>query len=208
MGLGVKQRIGVLGGTFDPIHVGHVAIARSARSSLDLDYIVLIPAGQPWLRSVKPVGNAYHRLAMTELAAESERWLRVSDIEIKRPGPTFTVDTLEQLRDTYGHWSELYLIVGEDALKDLHRWRNPERVVKLAQVIGVKRPGVASVDLKKMFPAEDQQPIILEGPLLDISAKEVRERIAAGRPIDQLVPESVETYINSNNLYREKIQSQ
>ena len=206
--MGIKERIGVLGGTFDPIHMGHLAIARSARSFLDLDYILLIPAGQPWLRQVKPAENAYHRLAMTKLAAESEPWLLVSDIEVNRPGPTFTVETLEQLRNIHGDWTELYLIIGEDALKDLHRWRNPERVVKLAQVIGVKRPGVASVDLKKMFPAEDQQPIILEGPLLDISAMEVRERIAAGRPIDQLVPESVETYINSNNLYREKIQSQ
>ena len=206
MGLGVKQRIGVLGGTFDPIHVGHVAIARSARSSLDLDYIVLIPAGQPWLRSVKPVGNAYHRLAMTELAAESERWLLVSDIEIKRPGPTFTVDTLEQLRDIYGHWSELYLIVGEDALKDLHLWRSPERVVNMAQVIGVKRPGLEALDIinmRKMFPEKTQQPIILEGPSLHISAMEVRERVATGRPIGHLVTKSVEAYIHSNNLYRE-----
>jgi nicotinate-nucleotide adenylyltransferase len=202
VGLGIKERIGVLGGTFDPIHMGHLAIARCARSFLDLDYILLIPAGQPWLRQVKPVESAYHRLAMTKLTAESEQWLLVSDIEVNRPGPTFTVDTLEQLRNIHEDRTELYLIIGEDALKDLHRWRNPERVVKLAQVIGVKRPGVASADLKKMFPAEDQQPIILEGPLLDISAMEVRERIAAGRPIGHLVPESVETYINSNSLYR------
>ena len=130
MGLGVKKRIGILGGTFDPIHMGHLAIARSARSVLNLDYIILIPAGQPWLRQVKPVGDSYQRLAMANLAAESEAWLLVSDIEIKRLGPTFTVDTLEQLNSMNDDQTEFYLILGEDALKELHLWRNPERVVK------------------------------------------------------------------------------
>ena len=129
--MGVKKRIGILGGTFDPIHMGHLAIARSARSFLNLDYIILIPAGQPLLRQVKPVGDSYQRLAMANLAAESEPWLLVSDIEIKRLGP-----------------------------------------------------------------------VIIEGPLLDISAREIRERVAMERPIGHLVHKSVADYINSCNLYK------
>tara|TARA_B100001123_G_scaffold114328_1_gene133273 strand:+ start:80122 stop:80781 length:660 start_codon:yes stop_codon:yes gene_type:complete len=204
VGLGVKKRIGILGGTFDPIHMGHLAIARSARSFLNLDYIILIPAGQPWLRQVKPVGDPYQRLAMANLAAESEPWLLVSDIEIKRLGATFTVDTLEQLSSMNDDQTEFYLILGEDALKELHLWRNPERVVKLAQIIGIKRPGVEAVDitdLMKMFP-EENQPVIIEGPLLDISAREIRERVAMERPIGHLVHKSVDAYINSCNLYK------
>ena len=107
----IDKRIGILGGTFDPIHIGHLAIARTARCCLELDYVVLIPAGEPWLRSTMPVGSAYHRLAMANLAAESDPGLLVSDMEVKRSGPTFTVDTLEQLQSTHGHSTELHLIV-------------------------------------------------------------------------------------------------
>ena len=121
-------RIGILGGTFDPIHLGHLAIAEDALDRLGLDRVIMIPAGRPWLKSGQTVTAADHRLAMVRLAIEGRPGLEVSTIEVDRPGPTYTVDTLVELREELGSQVELYLILGMDSVRELRRWRDPERL--------------------------------------------------------------------------------
>ena len=138
-------KIGILGGTFDPIHFGHLAIAEEALNRLDLDRVILIPAGRPWLKSDQLVTSAAHRLAMVRLAIQNRPGLEVSTIEVDRPGPTYTVDTLVELRRELGSGVELYLILGMDSVRELRRWRDPERLFGMCTVVAVSRPD--SVDV-------------------------------------------------------------
>ena len=148
-------KIGILGGTFDPIHEGHLMVAESVRECLSLDKVIFIPAGRPWLKSGQSVTAPVHRLSMVELAIEGNPHFEVSRIEIERPGPTYTVDTLTELRRRKED-AELYLILGMDSVRDLGRWHRPERIFELCWVAAVHRPGVADVsvrDLERVFPS-------------------------------------------------------
>ena len=199
-----KHRIGILGGTFDPIHFGHLAIAEEARDRLDLDRVILIPAGRPWLKSDQMVTSAAHRLAMVRLAIEDRPGLEVSTIEVDRPGPTYTVDTLAELREELGSGVELYLVLGMDSVRELRRWRYPERLFDLCTVVAVSRPDspdVSSAEIEDSFTAARGRIRMVRGPMLDISATGIRLRVAEGRSISDSVPSSVERYIREHGLY-------
>ena len=198
------HRIGILGGTFDPIHLGHLAIAEVARDRLDLDRVILIPAGRPWLKSGQQVTSADHRLAMVKLAVEDRPELEVSSIEIERPGPTYTVDTLVDLRNALGSGTELYFILGMDSVRDLRRWHEPERLFDMCTVVAVSRPDsvdISTTEIECEFPVAHDRIKTIRGPMLDISATDIRQRITESRPISDCVPQPVEQYIREHELY-------
>jgi len=203
-GNGDKYKVGVLGGTFDPVHNAHLAIADEARLQLELDEVVLVPAGQPWMKSGVVTAAAEHRVAMLRLAIADKFGFRVSTVEIDRPGPSYTVDTLRKLNNEFVELAELYFIIGWDNLPDLPRWKEPSRIIELCHLVVLPRPGYALPDLDaldKKIPGLLQRIIIMERPEMDISATEIRERVAKGLDISKLVPQGVAEYIKKNGLY-------
>ncbi len=167
--------------------------------------MIFIPAGRPWLKSGQSVTDSAHRLAMVELAIEGNPRFEVSRIEIERPGPTYTVDTLAELRRRMGD-ADLYLILGMDSVRELGRWHRPERIFELCSVAGVSRPGVADVsagDLERAFPSSAGRVRMVSGPMVDTSATDIRSR-AAGEATLQSVPDSVRDYIRRHSLYTER----
>lgn len=196
------MRIGVFGGTFDPIHMGHLIVAEDARAALQLDEILFIPAGQPWFKSFKQITDAHHRLAMVRLAVESNPYFAVSAIEVKRSGPSYTVDTLAELRCMRAA-AEFVVILGIDALREIDRWHQPRRLFEFASVIGMARPGT-SLDISVLnaaIPGASSRMQLLDSALVDISGTDIRQRAAAGRSIRYRVPAEVERYIHENGLY-------
>ena len=198
---GAGRKIGVFGGTFDPVHVGHLIAAEEARASLSLDEVVFVPAGRPWFKEGRPLTGAGHRLAMVELAVAGHAHFRVWDVEVRRPGPSYTVDTLEELRTELGEAAELYLIVGTDVLSELSRWQRPERVVEMATIVGMRRAGAEELGPEQM--EAPSRPLIVDGPRIEVSGADLRRRVAEGRPIRYMVPEAVERYIREHRLYRD-----
>lgn len=197
------MRLGVFGGTFDPVHTGHLVAAETARQAADLDSIMFVPAGEPWLKDGEVVGAKQDRMRMVELAIDGNNRFIGSDMELQRPGPTYSVDTLEALRDQRPG-DQLFLIVGMDALDDFGRWSRPQRILKLATLLGIARPGYNRPDpsqLDDIRPGVSRDVIVAEGPLLDVSATDIRERLGRGASVRYLVPEAVERYIYENGLY-------
>lgn len=198
------MNIGLLGGTFDPVHVGHLIIAEEVRLKLALDEVLFIPTGQPWLKSERSVASGEHRLEMLKLAISSNPHFKVSTIELERPGPSYSVDTASALKDELGAEVELYFIVGFDALAELPIWKELSRLLDLCQVVGVRRPGYAELDwrsLEQAIPGVSSRVIVVDVPQIDISSTQIRERVAKGLSIRYLVPEAVEGYISKNRLY-------
>lgn len=198
------MKLGVFGGTFDPIHIGHLIVAEDARVQLGLDKVLFVPAGQPWLKADRQVTEARHRLAMVERAVASNPCFRASDIEVARPGPTYTADTLAELRRKLGSDAEIYFILGLDSLRQLSRWHRPERVLEMCTVVGVSRPGAGDFDpgtLDAITPGASSKVVLLRVPLIDISGTDIRRRVAAGLSIKYRVPEAVEAYIYEQGLY-------
>lgn len=201
-----SMKIGILGGTFDPIHEGHLKIAESARVCLRLDKVIFIPAGRPWLKSDRRVTSPGHRLAMVELATRDNPHFEVSDIEIERLGPTYTVDTLSELRQNMAEGTEIYLILGMDSIRELVRWHRPDLIFEMCTVVAVSRPGVANVsisDLERDFPSSTDRLKIIDGPMVDTSATEIRFRAGEDVPIYG-IPDSVRDYIREHALYIER----
>ena len=198
------SRIGILGGTFDPIHYGHLAIADAARDALGLERVILIPAGRPWLKAARRVGDSAHRLAMARLGVAGRDGFEVSAMEVERPGPTYTVDTLSQLRQELGDEAMLHLILGMDSIRELGRWREPERLFDLCRIVAVSRPDIQDVspaELARRFPSSVGKLTIARGPMLNVSATEIRRRAAEGASIAEFVPPPVERYILEKGLY-------
>ena len=199
------MRIGILGGTFDPVHVGHLIIAEEALSRLALNQVLFIPAGQPWLKAGQDLSPAEHRLKMVELAIASNPRLGVSRIEIDRSGPTYTVDTLEQLRRDLGEDVQLHFILGLDALEQFHRWEQPERIIELCELALVSRPGFQNSRILDeqlgRYPELGSKVNFLAAPVMDISGSSIRFRASQGRSIKYRVPEAVERYIEKHSLY-------
>lgn len=199
------MKTGILGGTFDPVHLGHLAIVEEARTALDLSEIFMIPAGQPAIKPENEVTPAEHRLRMLELAVKDRPYLKVSDMEIKRPGTSYTVDTLAQLRKSSGEEVDLYFIIGWDSLMQLPAWREPEKMLGMCRLIAVPRPGYPRPDmdeLETLVPGIKQRTVMLEKPLVDISASAIRSMAARGESIDRFVPGPVADYIRKHKLYR------
>lgn len=181
--------IGVFGGTFDPVHVGHLAIANDALDELELERVFFVPARRSPLKQDGPVASPEDRLAMLTAAIADEPRFRVSPVELDRKGPSFTVDTLEALRGE----GALFLILGSDAYADFERWREPARIRDLATIVLAARPGA---------PNAPRGVRMLDSPLMDISARELRARAARGRSLRYLVPEAALRYIEEHRLYR------
>jgi nicotinate-nucleotide adenylyltransferase len=210
-------RLGILGGTFNPIHRAHLQLAETALHALDLEKVLFVPAGEPPLKRAG-VAPARHRLAMLRLALEGRPRFVVDELELQRPGTSYTVDTLAELARRHPD-RELWFLCGADALADLETWRSPERLFEHASFAAVARPGqpralaqLVPARLARDFrPLHDQEWLhrsghrlcILPFELGDISATQIRARVAAGAPIDDLVPESVARYIDQHQLYRE-----
>ena len=185
------MRVGIFGGTFDPVHVGHLAIARAALDSASLGRVIFVPARRSPLKTTGPIASEADRFAMLEAAVKDEPRFSVSRVELERPGPSFTVDTLEALRDQ----GELSLILGSDALADLPKWRSPERIRQLATLLVARRPGAPEPD-----PASGAR--AFDAPCLDISSRELRQRASRGLSLRYLVPDDVWRHIERKGLYR------
>ena len=198
------MRLGLLGGTFDPVHRGHLALARAARHELGLDEVLFLPAGQPWRKAGRMIGSNEHRLAMLQRALEDEAGFRVSRLELERPGPSYTADTLEALRDDRPE-DELFSLLGEDALIDLPNWARPQRILELARLAVARRADSspeALEEAERRLPGLGERVIWLKMPAVAVSATEIRERVRGGQPIGGLVPATVEEYIRKQGLYR------
>jgi len=194
-----------MGGTFDPIHSGHIAVAGEARKQLALSEVLFIPAGQPWLKADREITPVEHRVEMVRLAIADEPHFKLSTMEIERPGPSYTTETLTDLRSQLSPGDGLYFIIGMDDLAQLPRWKNPAKLIELCLVVVAPRPGYAPLDLESLerdIPGLSQRVIFMNAPELDISALEIRGRIAKGLSISHLVPESVNRYIKQQGLYR------
>jgi len=203
------MNIGVLGGTFDPIHMGHLIIAEEVRARLDLDEVLFVPAGRPWLKlnNANAISPPRHRLEMVRLAIADEPAYRLSTMEIDRPGPSYTVDTMAELSNQVGAEGKLYFILGWDNLNQLPRWHQPQRLVELCRLVPVRRVGFASPDLDSLeaaVPGLAKSLVMLDTPQIEISSSEIRQRVARGLSIHQLVPEPVERYIVEHKLYTGK----
>ncbi|HXF58035.1 MAG TPA: nicotinate-nucleotide adenylyltransferase [Actinomycetota bacterium] len=197
------RRLGVMGGTFDPIHQGHLVTAEEARIEFDLDHVVFVPTGQPWMKTHRKVTPAEHRYLMVVIATASNPYFSVSRIEIDREGPTYTVDTLEELRRQSGPDTELFFITGADAILEIFRWKDPEEVLARAHFIAATRPGYDLARFEREAPTSHPNVSVLDVPALAISSTDVRRRVAEGRSIRYLVPEGVRAYIEKFGLYRD-----
>ena len=198
------MNIGVLGGTFDPIHNGHLIIAEEARARLNLTEVLFVPAGLPWLRMNSPISAAEHRVQMVRLAIGNKPYFKLSTIEVERAGPSYTVDTIAELKGRFGAKGELFFILGWDSLAELPKWREPERLIKLCRLAAVPRVGYPKPDLKALeaaIPGSANRVILLDTPLIDISASVIRQRVARGLSIGRLVPGPVARYIREQGLY-------
>lgn len=196
------DRLGVYGGTFDPVHCGHLAVARSVREAFDLDRILFIPARQSPLRA-PPLASAQDRLAMVRRAIDGLPGFEVSAIDIERPGPSYMVDTLQGLASQRPA-AEPFLILGADALDELPAWRQAGRILAAAQIITVPRPGHSTEMPRKVLtlhPNADRRIHLHRMPPVDISASRIRAQCARGRPVDAWVPRSVAEYIAAHDLY-------
>jgi nicotinate-nucleotide adenylyltransferase len=199
------MRVGILGGTFDPVHLGHLIVAEEARVRLELDRVVFIPTGHPWLKGAPPVASGADRLRMVEMAIVSNSAFQVSSNEVDRSGPTYTVETLQELTGELGPDAVLHFIMGMDALEQFDRWKEPEKLLGLCRLAIVNRPGHQGVDvndLVKRFPQAGTRLTLLSVPRIEISSTEIRQRVARGITIRYLVPDAVEGYISQHKLYR------
>ncbi|MEJ8554274.1 nicotinate-nucleotide adenylyltransferase [Tepidibacter sp. Z1-5] len=199
------KKIGVMGGTFNPIHYGHLATAEAVRNKYDLDKIIFMPSGNPPHKSKKEIIDKKHRYNMTMIATMSNIYFEASDIEIKREGMTYTVDTLEQLKKIYKN-SQIFFITGADALCDIDSWKYLDKNFELATFVGATRPGIESAKVNQKIDQLKQKYnaniVNIYVPSLDISSTDLRNRIKKIESIKYLLPENVEKYIYKNNLYR------
>ena len=193
------QRLGIMGGTFDPIHHGHLVAASEVGHHFDLDEVIFVPTGQPWQKNGRKVSPAEDRYLMTVIATASNPRFSVSRVDIDRPGETYTIDTLRDLRAQRGPDAEFYFITGADALAMMISWRDADELFKMAQFVGCTRPGHRLTITN--LPSDRIS--LVEIPALSISSTECRERVRAGQPIWYLVPDGVVQYISKRRLYRE-----
>ncbi|WP_280517294.1 nicotinate-nucleotide adenylyltransferase [Catellatospora sp. TT07R-123] len=194
----MASRIGIMGGTFDPIHHGHLVAASEVADRYALDEVVFVPTGQPWQKSGNPVTAAEDRYLMTVIATASNPRFSVSRADIDRGGDTYTVDTLRELRGQYGEKTELFFITGADALSKILSWKDANQLFELAHFVGVTRPGFDLTDAH--LPADVVS--LVQVPAMAISSTDCRRRVAAGQPVWYLVPDGVVQYITKRRLYR------
>ncbi len=192
-----RTRLGVMGGTFDPIHHGHLVAASEVRHWFGLDEVVFVPTGQPWQKEAREVTAAEDRYLMTVIATASNPSFSVSRVDIDRAGPTYTVDTLRDLKEQRGDDTDLFFITGADALEQILSWRDHNEMFQLAHFVGATRPG----HRLSVEGLPDDKITLVEVPALAISSSECRDRVTMGEPIWYLVPDGIVQYINKRGLY-------
>ncbi|GAA1100113.1 nicotinate-nucleotide adenylyltransferase [Nocardiopsis metallicus] len=195
----VPTKVGIMGGTFDPIHHGHLVAASEVAHLFGLDEVVFVPTGQPWQKDLAKVTPSEDRYLMTVIATAENPQFRVDRVEIDRSGPTYTLDTLREMRSVYGPGVELYFITGADALGAILSWHNVDELFDLAHFVGCNRPGHHLSDTG----LPEGKVSLVEVPALAISSTECRERVRKGEPIWYLVPDGIVRYINKTGLYLE-----
>jgi len=196
--------IGVLGGTFDPVHIAHLVIAQEAHSQLRLERVLFAPARQPWHKPKREPSPIDDRVALVRLAIAGDSRFELSLADAEREGPTYTVDTLRRLGERFPE-ARLYFIVGGDSLVELPTWREPQRIVRMCRLAVALRPG-QTVDLdalEREVPGVSAAVVLLDVPQMGVSSSDIRRRVAEGRPIRYLAPERVEAYIRERGLYRD-----
>jgi nicotinate-nucleotide adenylyltransferase len=192
-------RIGILGGTFNPIHLAHLAVGEEVREQCDLDRVIFVPAGQPPHREGEVIPEGAVRLEMVELSIRDNRHFRASSLELSRPGPSYTVETVRELRKELGSGEELFLIVGADNILEFDSWKNPDLLLDACTVLVATRPGY---DLDELPPRMVDRVRVVPVTSLAISSAEIRHRVRAGRSIRYLVPDGVLRVIEARGLYR------
>lgn len=200
-----KTNIGILGGTFDPIHFGHLTIAEEARCRLALSRVIFVPAGQPWLKVNREITPVEHRKKMIELAIAGRPCFELSTVDMERQGPSYTVDTLWDMRKNLGMKAKLFLILGWDSLNELPKWHNPAELPKICQLVAFTRTSSNPPNLESLevyIPGIKRSIVLLDIEPIDISSTDIRMRVARGMPISGLVPDPVERYIEKYRLYQ------
>lgn len=201
-----NKKVGIMGGTFDPIHTGHLVVANEVLNFYGLDEIIFIPAGDPPHKK-GTAANSFDRYVMTEIAVLSNDRFMVSDMEIKKEGKSYTLDTLTELTQKYPD-AEFYFITGTDAVIELPSWREPEKLLKLCKFVAVSRPGISMEDawtkISEINKKYNSCIELFQAPMLQISSTDIRHRLMEGKSVKYLLPESVEQYIIKNNLYGSK----
>ena len=194
----MARRVGIMGGTFDPIHHGHLVAANEVAGLYELDEVIFVPTGEPWQKSERQVSPAEHRYLMTVIATASNPRFWVSRVDIDRPGPTYTIDTIRDIA-AQRPGAELFFITGADALAQILSWKDAGHALKLAHFVGVTRPGYELSDAHLPTDAVT----LVDVPAMAISSSDCRERVADRRPVWYLVPDGVVQYITKHGLYRE-----
>lgn len=193
-------RLGVMGGTFDPIHAGHLVTAEEALHQFELDEVLFVPTGRPWMKEHEKLSPAEDRYLMTVIATASNPRFRVSRMEVDRDGPTYTIETLRSLKAELD--ADLFFVTGADAVVEIFQWKEPEELFELAHFIAATRPGYDIAGLEAHAPTKHPGITVMHIPALAISSTDVRRRVAEGQPIRYLVPEGVKSYIEKAGLYR------
>jgi nicotinate-nucleotide adenylyltransferase len=202
--------IGVLGGTFDPIHSGHLIIAEEARLKLRLASVLFVPARQQWLKTDRNIAPATHRVEMVKLTVATNPHFEISTVDVDRPGPSYSVETMAILQQRMGAEAKIFFLVGWDSLAELPQWKEPDRLIQLCKLVAVTRQGFSRPDLKVLessVPGITQSVDWLDIVPVDISSSDIRKRVAQGLSIHGLVPEAVDRYIKEHELYQQPEQN-
>lgn len=198
--------IGILGGTFDPVHVGHLSIAEEARVRLKLSRVLFVPAGQPWLKADEAIASPSHRVEMVKRAIAGNPYFELLTTEVDRPGPSYAVDTVAILQQQLGAEASFFFLLGWDSLAELPRWKEPGRLVQMCRLVAIPRPDFSPPNLEALESSilgVTQSVVLLDMPLVDVSSSGIRKRVAQGLSIQGLVSGDVEEYIQEQQLYRQ-----
>ena len=199
------MKVGILGGTFDPIHIGHLIVAEEARYQLGLGRIIFLPAGKPYFKKDRIVSTKSDRLEMIKLGIKDNPLFEVSEIELAREGPTYSIDSITRLKKELGDNVQLCFLVGMDALADIHKWKHPAELIEICQVVGLTRAGYDAFDWAKIedkMPGASQKIKIIEVSKIGVSSTDVRMMVGSGISVRYLVPDAVVRYIEEHKLYK------
>jgi len=199
------MKIGVFGGTFDPIHIGHLIVAEEARYQLGLEKVVFLPAGRPWFKSDRLITDGRLRLEMINHAIKDNPLLDVSELELNREGATYSVESMPKLKEELGGNVELYFLIGLDAMADIHKWKHPAELIEMCHIVGLTRPGYTDfnwADIEKVITEASKGIRIIEVSRIGVSSTDIRMMVANGISIRYLVPDTVVKYIEEHGLYK------